>query len=89
MVLNQWNWKKLQYELNGTRTDAFSFPAALAEAAPVVIEMEGWNCDISGVRCWEDLPEAARHYVEFIEEQIGCNIRYVSVGAERDAYLVR
>ena len=79
----------VQYELNGTRTDAFPFPAALAEAAPVVIEMEGWNCDISGVRCWEDLPEAARHYVEYIEEQIGCHIRYVSVGAERDAYLVR
>ena len=79
----------VQYELNGTRTDAFPFPAALAEAAPVVTEVEGWNCDISGVRSWEDLPEAARRYVEFIEEQIGCHIRYVSVGAERDAYLVR
>ena len=79
----------VQYELNGTRTDAFPFPAALAEAAPVVTEMEGWNCDISGVRRWEDLPEAARQYVEYIEAQIGCHIRYVSVGAERDAYLVR
>ena len=73
----------------GTRTDAFPFPAALAEAAPVVTEVEGWNCDISGVRRWEDLPEAARRYVEFIEERIGCHIRYVSVGAERDAYLIR
>ena len=79
----------VQYELNGTRTDAFPFPAALAEAAPVVTEMEGWHCDISGVRRWENLPEAARQYVEYIEEQIGCHIRYVSVGAERDAYLVR
>ena len=79
----------VQYELNGSPTDAFPFPAALAEAAPVVKEMEGWNCDISGVRSWEDLPEAARRYVEFIEEQIGCHIRYVSVGPERDAYLVR
>lgn len=79
----------VQYELNGTRTDVFPFPAALADASPVVTEMEGWNCDISGVRSWEDLPEAARRYVEFIEEQIGCHIRYVSVGAERDAYLIR
>ena len=79
----------VQYELNGTRTDVFPFPAALAEAAPVVTEMEGWNCDISGVRSWDALPEAARRYVEFVEEQIGCHIRYVSVGAERDAYLIR
>ena len=43
----------------------------------------------AGVRSWEDLPEAARRYVEFIEAQIGCHIRYVSVGAERDAYFVR
>ena len=79
----------VQYELNGTRTDVFPFPAALAEAVPVVTEMEGWNCDISGVRSWDALPEAARRYVEFVEEQIGCHIRYVSVGAERDAYLIR
>ena len=65
------------------------FPAALAEAKPVITTVDGWNCDISGVRSWEDLPEAARRYVEFIEEQIGCHIRYVSVGPERDAYLVR
>ena len=79
----------VQYELNGARTDAFPFPAALAEAKPVITTVEGWNCDISGVRNWGDLPEAARRYVEFVEEQIGCHIRYVSVGAERDAYLVR
>ena len=79
----------VSYELNGTRTDVFPFPAALAEAVPVVTEMEGWNCDISGVRSWDALPEAARRYVEFVEEQIGCHIRYVSVGAERDAYLIR
>ena len=79
----------VQYELNGSRTDSFPFPAALAEAKPVITTVEGWNCDISGVRSWGDLPEAARRYVEFVEEQIGCHIRYVSVGAERDAYLVR
>ena len=79
----------VQYELNGTRTDVFPFPAALVDASPVVTEMEGWNCDISGVRSWDALPEAARRYVEFVEEQIGCHIRYVSVGAERDAYLIR
>ena len=77
------------YELDGKRTEDFPFPAALASAKPVVSMLEGWNCDISGVRRWEDLPEAARRYVEYVEQALGCPIRYVSVGPERDACLVR
>jgi adenylosuccinate synthase len=77
------------YELDGKRTEDFPFPAALASAKPVVSMLEGWNCDISGVRRWEDLPEAARRYVEYVERALGCPIRYVSVGPELDACLVR
>jgi len=51
--------------------------------------MEGWKCDISGVRKWEDLPEAARNYVQYVEEKIGCPIGYVSVGPERDSIILR
>ena len=50
--------------------------------------LPGWGCDISGVRTWEDLPEAARKYVEYIEKEIGCRIGYVSVGPERDAIII-
>ena len=49
----------------------------------------GWKCDISGVRKWEDLPEAARNYVEYVEQQVGCRITYVSVGPERDSIIIR
>jgi len=77
------------YLLNGEQTGEFPFPAALAEAQPVVETLEGWKCDISGIRRWEDLPEAARRYVEYVEKEIGCRIGYVSVGAERDAIILR
>ena len=77
------------YELNGEITDEFPFPALLADAKPVMEYMPGWKCDISGVRTWEDLPEAARKYVEYVESQIGCHITYVSVGAEREAIIIR
>lgn len=79
----------VQYELNGELRDDFPFPAALVSAKPVITTVDGWHCDISGVRTWDALPEAARRYVELIEDQIHCPIRYVSVGAEREAYLVR
>ena len=81
--------KKKVAELNGQETDAFPFPAVLPDAKPVMTAMLGWKCDISGVRKWEDLPEAARNYVEYVEREIGCHITYVSVGPERDSIIIR
>ena len=77
------------YELDGRQTDEFPFPAVLSEAKPVMEYVPGWKCDISGVRKWEDLPEAARNYVELVEKAIGCHIGYVSVGPERDSIILR
>ena len=51
--------------------------------------MDGWQCDISGARSCEELPEAARRYVEYVEQAIGCHIGYVSVGPERDSLIIR
>ena len=79
----------VQYELDGKRTDDFPFPAALDRATPVIEYMDGWHCDISGIRTWDALPEAAKAYVERIERAVGCRFAYVSVGAERSEYLTR
>ena len=78
-----------KYIVDGKETDEFPFPCVLDSAKPVIEYMNGWKTDISGVRKWEDLPEAARKYVLFIEEQIGCKIGYVSVGPERDSIIIR
>ena len=78
-----------RYLVEGQQTDHFPFPTLLDAAKPVIEYMEGWKCDISGVRRWEDLPEAAQNYVEYIEKQIGCHIGYVSVGPERDSIIIR
>ena len=78
-----------RYLVDGQPTDSFPFPVLLEQAKPVIEYMEGWKCDISGVRRWEDLPQAAQRYVEYIEEQIGCHIGFVSVGPERDSIIIR
>ena len=77
------------YVINGETTDQFPFPAALAQAEPVIQYLDGWGCDITQVRTWEDLPEAARKYVAFVEAKIGCPIGYISVGPERDSIILR
>lgn len=78
-----------RYLLNGEEIDFFPFPAALEFAKPVVEYLDGWKCDISGIRKWEDLPIQAQQYVEYVEKAIGCHIGYVSVGPERDSIILR
>ena len=77
------------YRLDGKITDAFPFPSLLNDAEPVTEYMEGWKCDISGVRTWEELPVQAQKYVLYLEQAIGCHIGYVSVGPERDSIILR
>ena len=79
----------VRYRIGETETDEFPFPTELNSAKPVTEYAEGWQCDISGIRRWEDLPEAARNYVLRIEEAVSCPISYVSVGAERESIIVR
>ena len=77
------------YELDGQQTDEFPFPVCLQDAKPVIEYVDGWKCDSSKVRSWDELPENARNYVEYVERAIGCHIGYVSVGAERDSLIIR
>ena len=78
-----------QYILAGETTDEFPFPSALKKAEPQIEYFEGWKCDISKIRTWDDLPKAAKDYVIYIEKAIGCPIKYVSVGPERDSIIIR
>ena len=77
------------YRIRGEETGRFPFPLALEEAEPVISLLPGWKTDITQVRSWEDLPEAARNYVLFVEKEIGCPITYISVGPERDSIIIR
>ncbi|MBQ6065529.1 MAG: adenylosuccinate synthase [Clostridia bacterium] len=79
----------VKYLVDGQETDDFPFPAALDDAKPVTEYLDGWQCDISGARAWEDLPENARRYVEYIEKAVGCPVKYISVGAERESIVIR
>ena len=79
----------VRYSADGQKTDKFPFPAVLDRARPVITYFAGWKKDISGIRTWEDLPAEAKAYVTFIEKEIGCPIRYISVGAERGSIIIK
>jgi adenylosuccinate synthase len=64
-----------------------SFPANLEVLANVEVEYEtlpGWQSDITKVRSYADLPDAAKKYIERIEQLVGCPAKWVGVGPGRE-----
>ena len=51
--------------------------------------LPGWQSDISSVRSYSELPQAARHYVERIEGLVGVPVHYIGVGPGRDALIYK
>ena len=76
------------YEIDGMKTDRFPSGSRLSIAKPVYEYLDGFMTDISKCRSAKELPDAAMRYIRFIESAVGCPIKYVSVGAGRDDYLV-
>ena len=67
----------------------FPTTPTLKKCKPVIKKLPGWNCDIRGIRKYEDLPENARAYVEFIEKELGVKISMVSNGPGREDIIYR
>ena len=78
------------YKYRGNRLDYFRADAdMLAECEPVYETMPGWNGNISGCRSFAELPKEAQQYVKTLEKLVGVPIKIVSVGADRNATLLR
>ena len=75
------------YEIDGKRVEKFPFGEDLDKAKPIYEYLDGFCEDISACRKAEDLPENAIKYIRYIEKAVGCKIKYVSAGAERDSYI--
>ncbi len=76
------------YSVNGNVTTEFPLGEDLNNATPIYEYVDGWKCDIGKCRKQSDLPIEAVNYIKYIEEKVGCPIKYVSVGAEREDYLI-
>ncbi|HEX6194671.1 MAG TPA: adenylosuccinate synthase [Jiangellaceae bacterium] len=78
------------YDVDGERVD--EIPMTQTEfhhAKPVYEYFDGWSDDISRAREFEELPRAARDYVEAVEELSGARISVIGVGPARDQSIVR
>lgn len=77
------------YEVDGKVLRDFPATSLLEKAKPVLKVLPGWKCDIRGIKKYEDLPEACRNYIEFIEKELEVPIKMVSNGPRRDEIIFR
>lgn len=78
------------YNCDGERYDSVpEFQARFLHAKPIYETLPGWNCDITGVRRFEDLPKQAQAYIDFLEKLAGVRISIITVGPEREQTINR
>ncbi len=69
----------------GAVLDSFPYhQSILHSATPEYEELPGFDEDIGGARSEDELPSAARDYLDFIAEFAGVPIRLVGVGPDRE-----
>ena len=77
------------YKLGNEVIDYFPVDAVtLSKVEPVYQTFKGWKKSIQGLRKFEDLPDNAKRYLSFIEENINVKIKIISTGFERDDSII-
>ena len=72
-----------------TLTEFPSDVERLAQCEPIYESMPGWSAPTAGIRDFKRLPEAARKYIERLEEVSGVRAAIVSTGSDRTDTIVR
>ncbi|WP_104083517.1 adenylosuccinate synthase [Cryobacterium sp. Y11] len=78
------------YSVDGVRVD--EVPVSQSDfhhAVPIYENFPGWTEDITGVRTFDELPQAAQNYVLALEGMSGSRISAIGVGPDREAIVVR
>lgn len=68
---------------DGTTVAGFPFDLDPAEVQPVYVDLPGWNTDLTGLQHADEMPEALRRYIAFIEAAVHVPVTLLSVGPDR------
>ena len=64
-------------------------PYDIEGVEPVYTELKGWETDLTGLKSEEELPEAFKDYIKFLETELGVPVKYLSIGPDRDQTITR
>ncbi|MBL7794860.1 MAG: adenylosuccinate synthase [Saprospiraceae bacterium] len=77
------------YRYGGQETTNLPYDLCQVDVQAVFKKFKGWECSLDDVRRIEDLPAAARAFLDELEAYLGVPFRMVSTGPEREKLLVR
>jgi adenylosuccinate synthase len=78
------------YEHNGKEITSFPADLSVLDTMNVkYVTLPGWKANTMGLKKWEELPENARKYVEYIEKFCGVHIKYIGTGPGQENMIVR
>ncbi|MDO5652910.1 MAG: adenylosuccinate synthase [Brachymonas sp.] len=78
------------YQLDGATVDILPIGAEdIARCEPVYETVPGWSDTTAGVTDYDQLPAAARHYLQRIEDLVGVPIHVISTSPDRDHTIMR
>jgi adenylosuccinate synthase len=70
------------YIVDGKQTDQVPMDIS-DDITPVFKSLKGWDRSLEGISKFEDFPSELKHYVKYIEEEVGVPIKIVSIGPDR------
>ena len=76
------------YKMNGEEIDYFPYDIT-DEVEPIYVELPGWQTDMTKMQSEDEFPEEFNAYLSFLEEQLGVQIKIVSVGPDREQTIIR
>ena len=78
------------YHIGGQEVPSFPADLSVLEKMEVKYEtLPGWKSSTVGAKRWDDLPENAQKYIEYIERFVGVKIKYIGTGPGRESMIVR
>ncbi|WP_295773471.1 adenylosuccinate synthase [uncultured Mucilaginibacter sp.] len=71
------------YNYNGETIDYMPYDICTIKPEPILQEIDGWHEDITGIKELSEIPARLQSYMNFLEEQLGVPVKYLSVGPDR------
>jgi adenylosuccinate synthase len=92
-VLSAFDTIKICVEYEDARGNRYTtvpgHQSAFHHATPIYEEMDGWGCDITHCRTFNELPSQAQDYITRLEELAGVPVSMIAVGPSREQTIIR
>ncbi len=77
------------YSYEGQSQENLPFDLCETSVTPILKSFPGWSCSLDGISSFDELPHAAKAYIQSLEQQLGVPITMISTGPEREKLILK